>query len=135
VWRLRGGQVNRLVSLDMEPEQVVNNFVGRWAVGDVDGIVNFFTDDAVYHNMPMAPLSGHEEIRGFLDGFLAENPEGVQFETLHQVSNGNIVMNERIDTVTFGGKVVTLPVMGVFEVEGDKIKAWRDYFDMAQFTS
>jgi limonene-1,2-epoxide hydrolase len=29
-----------------------------------------------------------------------------------------------------------LPVMGVFEVNNDgKITAWRDYFDMNQFTS
>ena len=25
--------------------------------------------------------------------------------------------------------------MGVFEVEGDKIKVWRDYFDLAQYMS
>ena len=25
--------------------------------------------------------------------------------------------------------------MGVFEVEDGKIKAWRDYFDLAQFSS
>jgi hypothetical protein len=28
-----------------------------------------------------------------------------------------------------------LPVMGTFEVNHGKIKAWRDYFDMNQFTS
>ena len=28
-----------------------------------------------------------------------------------------------------------LPVMGAFEVSDGKINAWRDYFDMNQFTS
>jgi hypothetical protein len=28
-----------------------------------------------------------------------------------------------------------LPVMGTFEVRDGKISAWRDYFDMNQFTT
>jgi limonene-1,2-epoxide hydrolase len=32
------------------------------------------------------------------------------------------------------GKKVELPVAGVFEIENGKIKAWRDYFDMAAWT-
>ena len=31
--------------------------------------------------------------------------------------------------------LVELPVMGTFEVRDGKIDAWRDYFDMNQFTS
>ncbi len=33
-----------------------------------------------------------------------------------------------------GGKVIELPVMGVYEFVDGKISAWRDYFDMAPFT-
>jgi len=32
-----------------------------------------------------------------------------------------------------GGKVIELPVMGVYEFVDGKISAWRDYFDMAPF--
>jgi limonene-1,2-epoxide hydrolase len=35
----------------------------------------------------------------------------------------------------FPGKQISLPVMGIFEVAGEKIAAWRDYFDMNQFMS
>lgn len=48
--------------------------------------------------------------------------------------SGNVVMNERVDTLSMGGNEVALPVMGVFEIEDGKIRAWRDYFDMAAFT-
>jgi limonene-1,2-epoxide hydrolase len=35
-----------------------------------------------------------------------------------------------------GDKTIALPVMGAFEVDDDgKITAWRDYFDMQQWTS
>jgi limonene-1,2-epoxide hydrolase len=50
------------------------------------------------------------------------------------VANGNVVMNERIDTLTVGGKEISLPVCGVFELDDEgRITGWRDYFDMAKF--
>ena len=47
---------------------------------------------------------------------------------------GGIVMNERTDILQMGDARIELPVMGVFEFESGKIKAWRDYFDMAAFS-
>ena len=32
-------------------------------------------------------------------------------------------------------RTIALPVAGFFEVHDGKITAWRDYFDMGQFTS
>jgi limonene-1,2-epoxide hydrolase len=40
-----------------------------------------------------------------------------------------VVMNERLDRVTFGGQLAELRSCGVFEIEDGRIKAWRDYFD------
>jgi limonene-1,2-epoxide hydrolase len=31
------------------------------------------------------------------------------------------------------GKEIAIPVAGVFEVNGDKITFWRDYFDNGMF--
>jgi limonene-1,2-epoxide hydrolase len=44
------------------------------------------------------------------------------------------VLTERIDKFEVGGKWIALPVMGAFELREGKISAWRDYFDLAQFT-
>jgi len=44
-------------------------------------------------------------------------------------------MTERVDVFKLPGKSVELPVMGTFEVNGGKISAWRDYFDLNQFMS
>jgi limonene-1,2-epoxide hydrolase len=33
------------------------------------------------------------------------------------------------------GEPIRLPVAGVFEIADGKIKAWRDYFDMATVTN
>ena len=46
-----------------------------------------------------------------------------------------MVLTERIDRFTINGKQIALPVMGTFEIDAQgKISAWRDYFDLAQFT-
>jgi len=118
----------------MNPDQVVRDFCTLWSKGDVDGIVNSFTDDAVYHNIPMDPLAGKEAIRGFIQGFVGAMASSIDFDIKHQLVNGNIVMNERVDTIVMNGKTVALPVCGVFEITDDgKIAGWRDYFDAAQF--
>ncbi len=36
--------------------------------------------------------------------------------------------------VLSGGRKLSVPVMGAFEIKDDRIRAWRDYFDLATFT-
>ena len=57
----------------------------------------------------------------------------IRFEVHRQVADGGLVMNERTDHITMGDRVIALPVVGVFEIDNGRIRAWRDYFDMAQF--
>lgn len=111
---------------------IVTEFCGAWVRMDPDELAEYFTDDGVYHNIPMAPMEGKQAIRDGLAG-MKSMIGSIRFEVLRQLSTGDVVMNERIDHIDMGGKAVALPVVGVFEVQGDKIKAWRDYFDMAQF--
>lgn len=117
----------------MDPETVVRNFCAAFERKDVSELGDFFTPDAVYHNMPIAPVQGREAIEKTLHQFLDPASEA-RFELLHVVASGPVVLTERVDRFVVGGKPVELPVMGAFEVTPDgKISAWRDYFDMAQF--
>ncbi len=99
----------------------------------VNRIVGKGTDDAIYHNIPMEPVHGKEAIRGFIDAFMKMG-SSITFETIHQVADGRIVMNERVDHIATEHGTKSLPVMGIFEVDDAKITKWRDYFDLAQFT-
>jgi limonene-1,2-epoxide hydrolase len=116
-------------------DDVVTDFCKLWADPDPEQILSQFTDDAVYHNIPMPPAEGKEAIKGFLammlDGF-----DGIDFQVHRQLSQGEVVMNERTDVMrrTNGGKL-ELPVMGVFEVRDGRIAVWRDYFDLATVTA
>ncbi len=119
----------------MDADKIVRDFCAAWSRADVDAIVDSFTDDAVYHNIPMQPCKGKEEIRQFLAGLLGGMASAVHFEIRTQLVDGLTVMNERVDTIVMADRKVELPVCGVFELAPDgRIKAWRDYFDVAQFS-
>lgn len=111
-------------------DAIVREFCGLWATMNVERMIGFFTEDAVYHNMPMEPAEGREAIAALLNGWAAVL-EGIDFEIHCQVSAGNVVMNERTDTLRVNGAAVPLRVMGAFEIFEGKIRAWRDYFDMS----
>ena len=116
--------------MSAENEKIVTDFCKAWSRMNIDEILGFMTDDAVYHNIPMPPAKGKTAIRAAVDGFL-KMADGIEFKILHTASAGNLVMNERVDSFQFkGGKTGAIPVAGVFEVTGGKISAWRDYFDM-----
>jgi len=113
-------------------EELVREFCTAFSRRDVDELLGYFADDAVYHNIPLAPAQGKDAIRATLETYVPGSPE-IEFVTRHLASAGDVVFTERTDKMTFGGKQVTLPVAGVFEIQDGKIKAWRDYFDLQQF--
>ncbi len=114
-------------------EQVVRDLCDGVGKHDAEALRQFFTDDVVYHNIPMDPAIGIDAAIAVIDGFFAMS-ESLTIETLHLAVRDNVVLTERIDTFTIGDKVAPLPVMGTFEIRDGKISAWRDYFDMGQIT-
>jgi limonene-1,2-epoxide hydrolase len=113
---------------------LVRDFCAVWSKGDLDAIVEFFAEDAVYHNIPVDPVTGRDAIRATIEGFTG-GVESIEFRVLNMAASGSVVLTERIDVFTWPSKSIELPVMGTFEVSGDKITAWRDYFDLNQFMS
>jgi limonene-1,2-epoxide hydrolase len=119
-----------------EPIDVVREFCDGWGTPDaIEASLALLAEDCVYHNIPLDPVEGIEAIRATITGFTT-GVEKVTFETLAIAASGSTVLTERIDTFTFPGNEIALPVMGTFEVGDDgKITAWRDYFDLNQFMS
>jgi limonene-1,2-epoxide hydrolase len=83
----------------------------------------------------MDPVQGREAIKEFIAGFTAAF-DGIDFQIHRQISDGNVVMNERTDVMRRkDGGEIALPVTGVFEIVDGKIAKWCDYFDLATVTS
>ncbi len=119
----------------MEPEAVVRAFCEAFARQDVEELLGFFAEDAVYHNIPFEPAVGREAIETTLRMFVSDDSQG-SFELVNLATRGRVVLTERVDTITMQGKQARLPVMGAFEIdEAGRISAWRDYFDVAQLMS
>ena len=112
--------------------QIVADFCAAWGRRDIDELLGFFTEDAVYHNIPTDPAKGHDAIRAVMDLFVPMS-KGIEFRIDKMVSAGDVVFTERVDTFELEKGTISLPVAGIFEIRDGKIAAWRDYFDMQQF--
>ena len=94
-----------------------------------------FTDETVWENVGISKTTGFAEAKGFMDGFAQMFPiESGEVIVHHVASNGNVVLTERTDNFhdKDGKLIISLKLMGVFEMDGDKIISWRDYFDTAK---
>jgi limonene-1,2-epoxide hydrolase len=72
---------------------------------------------------------GRAEIREAVEGYV-QRMDSAELEVLNVAVNGNLVMVERVDHFVYDGNKISARCMGAFEVAGDKITAWRDYFDV-----
>ena len=122
----------------MTPMETVREFLARVCRSDLDGACELVSDDVEYDNVPMGKQFGPQGIKDLLGPMVAsENGmEEVDWVIHREAATGNIVINERTDRFKVNGTWIELPVCGVFEVTTDgKIHLWRDYFDLATFTS
>jgi limonene-1,2-epoxide hydrolase len=121
------------------PIDVVQRFCAAWSDNvETAELAAFFTDDAVYYNIPLAPITGREAIANTIASFIrpgAPGIESIEFRVINIAANGPIVMTERLDVFRLPDRSFELQVMGAFEVSDAKISAWRDYFDMNQFNT
>ena len=116
-------------------EKVVNDMFAAWTRLDIDGIMSYFAEDAVWDNIPMPTAKGKQAIRQMIEGFM-KDMNGFGVKILKSLHEGNTVFDARVDTISMkSGKLAEVPVAGMFELDGaGKIKLWRDYFDLGTFT-
>lgn len=114
-----------------EAARVVRAFCEAVSARDVVALERFFTADAVYHNMPMEPNVGREAVLRDLARQFAMFAH-YEYQVVHLVANGDVVLTERVDVVGDGRANAGIPVMGTFEVRDGRIAHWRDYFDRGQ---
>ena len=117
-------------------DDLVMRFVKEWDAPYLNGtaMAAYFTDDAVYHNVPLDPIEGGANIAALLGGGGAppeqRGSRNLGWVVHHQAVNGDVVINERTDSFEVEGKRWDVPVCGVFVIREGKIARWSDYFDM-----
>lgn len=118
------------------PADIVKSFLGMWeSPGGIEkAIRSYFTPKTVYENVGMGVTTGPDEAMAVMEGFTAAlGMRTMWAENLAVAHSGNTVLTERIDHVRdeAGKTLMSIRVMGAFEVSDGKISAWRDYFDTA----
>ena len=113
---------------------VIRDFMAAWSRLDAEELAGFFTDDGVYHNIPAQPVAGRDAVRKFIAAFSASWTE-TDWDIHTLIADGDVVVCERTDRTKTTQGDVDLPCVGVFELRDGKIAVWRDYFDLATYTS
>lgn len=115
------------------PIETVSAFCAAFAEdGGRPAVRRWFTPQTRWVNEGVAVTTGIDEAIGFIDG--AETTMGiatVHIDMLAIAADGNRVLTERVDRFerADGSEIGRVTLMGIFELEGEKIVAWRDYFD------
>jgi limonene-1,2-epoxide hydrolase len=121
--------------MGVEQEAAVRAFMAglegeQWDSPRVERAVSRLASDARYQVHAWDdPLIGHDAIRAEL---LRQAPgmSDLRIEILTIGSVGRLVFTERLDSLIFNSKPLTVHIVGVFEVDSTgKIAAWRDYMD------
>ena len=113
-------------------ERTIREFIAAWSRMNAAELAGYFAEDGIYHNVPMQPVAGREAITHLIAGFTG-SMSGTEWEIVTIGASGDLVYAERIDHWTIGERRFALPCLGVFEMRDGRIRAWRDYFDMATF--
>lgn len=117
-----------------DPAAVVDAFIAAIERRDMAAAVVHLADDVEYDNVPMGKTVGADAVAAALGPFI-ERCTVVDWPVHRQVADGPIVFNERLDRFQLGDHWIEMPVTGVWEVHDGRITLWRDYFDLATYTS
>jgi len=98
---------------------------------DIDAVLEHMTDDVVWHfsAVSVPPKTGKDGAREFLTAFKARvrNPA---WRIFNLAETDDALFVEGADAFDDAdGRHVVVPYMGILEFRGDRICAWRDYFD------
>jgi limonene-1,2-epoxide hydrolase len=116
----------------MSAKELVQQFCDGMANRDAEALRPFLADDIVYQNAGMPAAEGIEDTLAALTFQFEMFPDSYEYETVNAVSEGDVVMNERLDYIRGpDGNRHGLPVMGTFVVSDGKITRWTDYWDSA----
>ena len=111
-------------------ETVVRKYLAAWKRSDLDELVSFISDDAVFTDGPRGVHHGIDAIRAEL-GTMVKVVPSTSVDIKKLVASGGTVMVERVDNFKLGGKPFDLEVAAVFDVDDNgRIKRWRDYYDL-----
>ncbi|GLZ48864.1 hypothetical protein Acsp06_50490 [Actinomycetospora sp. NBRC 106375] len=108
-------------------DTLVRDFVETFSSKNADALGSFLTEDVSFLAYGDSEVRGKDAVvelwRGVFNNF-----EQVEFETVHQAVNGDIVIAEQVHGLGLpGGTPAPIMNVAVYEIRDGKIAVWRDY--------
>jgi limonene-1,2-epoxide hydrolase len=114
-----------------DPGSVVTDFVAAFASKDIERLALFLHPDIEFEAYGNAPLTGRDAVLGLWSGVF-DLFARVEFATLHQAVNDDIVLAEQIHGLGLPGRdLAPIRNVAVYRVRDGLIAEWRDYTDSA----
>jgi limonene-1,2-epoxide hydrolase len=108
---------------------VAQAMIAAWRALDWPRVVSLFAADGVLQIVPLPAYSGRAAIKKHLDQ-IAAGIERLDFNVKHLKAFGSVVLFERDDQFVYRGRVASVPVVGVLEIDAGHVRAWREYMDL-----
>jgi steroid delta-isomerase-like uncharacterized protein len=124
--------------MTLTPDEFASGWTEAWNSHDADKILNYYTEDAFYEDIPNVengwdvPLRGHQMIREAVDSTFKDMPD-LEFELVSVSGAGDRMVIEWTMTGsryrTFTGRFKTRAV-SIVKLKDNKIAWERDYYDV-----
>jgi limonene-1,2-epoxide hydrolase len=113
--------------MNRDNDTLVREFVEAFNTKDSDRLAPYLHPDVVFHAYGDSMVHGKEAVLAVWNGVFA-NFERIQFATVHQAVDGDIVIAEQVHGLGLPGrKVAPVMNMAIYEIRDGMIAAWRDY--------
>ncbi|ONI67736.1 hypothetical protein BWI15_32100 [Kribbella sp. ALI-6-A] len=108
-------------------DTLVREFVEAFNTKDSGNLAQYLHPEVVFQNYGDAEIAGRDAVLQVWTSVFAAF-EQVEFETLHQAVNGDVVLAEQVHGLGLpGGPLAPIKNVAVYEIRDGMIAAWRDY--------
>jgi len=113
---------------------IVRELFDRLVKGDIGGAADLLDENVEWENASLPTVRGRERVGRALKFSTRLQNAGLEIY-FHAISvEGETVLSERTDVLTFGPMRWQFWVFGRFDIRDGKIVLWRDYFDFVNVT-
>ncbi len=108
------------------PETVVRNLLAHLAADEVEEAIELLDVDVVWKNTYLPTFRGPQVAKNLRDMVT----RGISFDvTMHHLAaDGDVVLTDRTDVLSYGAWSSDFWVRGTFEVRDGKVVLWDDAF-------
>jgi len=114
-----------------DAEMVVRKVVSLLENGDAEAVVELLHPEIEWRNTGLPTVHGRRVHGMFKD--MVRRGFGFSIKLHHVASDGNVVLTDRTDVLTYGRWSASFWVRGTFELRDGKIVLWDDAFSWGDF--